>query len=385
MKNKYLLAISTGHAFTDMNNGALPAMLPFLIAAGGLKYTQAAGLTFAVSISSTLTQPLFGFMADKLSKTWFLPIGVLLAGCGLSAIGFFPDNYWIMFAACVICGIGIAAFHPDGARLANKLAGKKKGRGMSIFTVGGTIGIGAGPLVVTPALVYLGLKGSAVMAVPAIIMCIVFFFLIPKIQSFSEANERILERPKVELKNEWLKFLWISLAISCRSIFNQGLNTFLPLYWVDVLNQNKAAGGMLISLMTFTGAVVTVIGGWLADRYGMNNIIKAGWIILIPSTFFLTFLTNPILVLLILIPVSIGNFLVNTPLIVLGQQYLPKNVGFASGITLGLGVSIGGVAAPILGSYADLHGLAATIKLLTIMPILGILVAFTCKPPRSEN
>jgi len=382
MKNRYLLALSAGHIFTDMNSGALPAMLPFLIAAGGLKYAEAAGLTFAVAISSTLTQPVFGILADKMSKPRFLPFGVLLAGCGLSLIGFFPNHYWIMFIAAIICGIGIAAFHPEGARIANKMAGKKKGSGMSIFTVGGNIGIGIGPLIVTPALVYLGLRGSFVLAIPAVIMCALLYFIYPKMRSFAEENEKKLEKPTEELKNEWLKFLWLSIAIACRSIIAHGLNTFLPLYWVNDLYQSKAASGMLITLMTSIGAIVTVIGGRLADRYGMNNIIKVGWIILIPSIFFLTNLTNPILVILMLVPISIGNFLVNTPLIVLGQQYLPKSVGFASGITLGLGVSIGGVVAPLLGSYADLHGLTATIKLLTLLPILGIVVAFTAKPPR---
>ena len=382
MKKRYLFTISLAHVFTDMNNGALPAMLPFLITAGGLKYAEAAGLTFAVSISSTLTQPIFGIMSDKLSKTWFLPIGVFLSGCGLSMIGFFPDRYWLMFIAALICGIGIAAFHPEGARMANRLAGKKKGSSMSIFTVGGNIGIGVGPLVATPALVYLGLRGTFVLAIPAIAMCAVLYFIYPKMRSFAEESERKLEKPQGELKNEWLKFLWLSIAIACRSITAHGLNTFLPLYWVNDLYQNKATSGLLITMMTFIGSVVTIISGRLADRYGMNRIIKLGWAVLLPSVFFLTYVTNPVLVVLMLIPISVGNFMVNTPLIVLGQQYLPKSVGFASGITLGLGVSIGGVAAPFLGSYADINGLTSTIRLLAFLPILGILVAFTSKPPR---
>jgi len=382
MKKRYLLTLSAGHIFTDMNSGALPAMLPFLIAAGNLKYAEAAGLTFAVAISSTLTQPIFGILADKMSKPRFLPFGVLFAGCGLSLIGFFPNHYWIMFIAALTCGIGIAAFHPEGARISNKMGGKKKGSSMSLFTVGGNIGIGVGPLIVTPALVYLGLRGSFVLAIPAIVMCIVLFFLYPRMRSYAEENEKKLEKPQGELRNEWLKFLWLSIAIACRSIIAHSLNTFLPLYWVNELYQSKATGGMLVTFITFIGSIVTIISGRLADRYGMNRIIKIGWVILIPSVFFLTYLTNPVLVILMLVPISIGNFMVNTPLIVLGQQYLPKNVGFASGITLGLGVSIGGVVAPLLGRYADMYGLSSTIKLLALLPILGIIVAIFSKPPR---
>ena len=381
MINKYLLTLSMGHAFTDMNTGALPAMLPFLIAAGGLSYTQAAGLTFAAALSSSLTQPLFGIMADKMTKTWLLPLGVLVAGCGIAVIGFFPDNYWFMFIAAIICGIGIAAYHPEGARMANRLSGKKKAGNMSIFTVGGNVGVGIGPLIATPALVYLGMRGSAVLALPAIFMCVLFFFLTPRMLNQVEINERVEKESNGELKNEWGKFLYLGIAIASRSIVSHNLNTFLPLYWVNVLHQSKAASGMVISFIFLIGSIVTVISGQLADRFGIGRVIKIGWILLIPSVFFFTFTTNPVLALLILIPITTGNFMVNTPIIVLGQKYLPKNIGFASGITLGLGVSLGGVSAPLFGSYADIHGLIATLRLLCVLPVLGAVVAFTSKPP----
>jgi FSR family fosmidomycin resistance protein-like MFS transporter len=255
---------------------------------------------------------------------------------------------------------------------------------MSIFTVGGTLGIGTGPLMVTPALVYLGLRGSLVLAIPAIIMCIVLFFLSSGMSSFAEATEKEEKKNKGDLKNEWLKFLWISLAITCRSIIAHGMNIFVPLYWVYVLDQSKATGGLILSFMIFTGAITTVIGGQLADRFGINRIMKIGWIILIPSIFFLTTIANPLFTLLMLVPISVGNYLVTIPLIVLGQKCLPKNVGFASGITLGLAVSIGGVFAPILGSYADVNGLTATLRLLVILPLIGTLIAFTTKEPANN-
>ena len=381
MINKYLLTLSMGHAFTDMSSGALPAMLPFIIVAGGLNYTQAAGLTFAAAISSSLAQPLFGIMADKMTKTWLLPLGVLLAGCGVAAIGFFPGNYWLMFIAAVICGIGSAAYHPEGARMANRLSGKKKAGSMSIFTVGGNVGIGIGPLIATPALVYLGMRGSAVLALPAIFMCVLLFCLSPRMLNQVGINERAEKESNGELRNEWGKFLFLGIAIASRSIVSHNLNTFLPLYWVNVLNQSKAASGMVISFIFLLGSVVTVISGQLADRFGIGKVIKTGWVLLIPSVFFFTYAASPISALLILIPITIGNFMINTPIIVLGQKYLPKNMGFASGITLGLGVSIGGVTAPFFGSYADIHGLTATLRLLCFLPLLGTIVAFTLKPP----
>jgi len=381
MKNKFLMTLSAGHLFTDLNQGALPAMLPFLVAASGMKYAHAAGLAFAMSLASSLTQPIFGFMADKISESWILPLGVLLAGCGLSVLGFFPNNYWLMFAAALVCGIGVAAYHPEGARMANKLAGEKKTGTMSIFTVGGTIGMGIGPLLVAPSMFYLGLRGSVVLAVPAIIMFAVFLFLLPRMRSLAEIKEKDTAETGRALKNEWLKFLWLSIAIAGRSVINSSMNVFIPLYWTTVLLQSEASSGVILSFMIFWGAVVIVLGGYLADRFGINKIIKIGWILLIPSLFFLPFITSRILLLLILVPITAGSYIVNTPLIVMGQSYLPKSIGFASGITMGLGVSIGGLMAPLLGGYADLHGLTAALRLLLIPAVLGTVIAFTAKAP----
>ena len=385
MKHKHLLTLAAGHLFTDMSPGALPAMLPFFIAAGGMNYTQAAGLSFALSLSSTLSQPVFGIMADKLSKTWLMPLGILVSGCGLAVIGFFPNHYWIMFFFAIISGIGVAAYHPEGASMANRISGKKKTGSMSVFTVGGTIGMAIGPLVATPAIIRLGLRGSVVLAVPAIFMGVLLLFLIPGIRGFAEKKEKEENVPNAERKNEWLKFLWVSIATVSRSIINHSLNIFIPMYWITVLYQSKAAGSMIISYMTIIGSAVIVAGGQLADRFGTNKIIKIGWILLLPSLFFLTKISNPLLALLMLVPISVGNYMVNSPLIVLGQKYLPKNVGFASGITMGLGVSIGGLVAPLLGSYADIHGLTSTLKLLSILPLLGIVIAFTTKPPAVDS
>jgi len=382
MKKKFLLILSAGHAITDMNQGALPVILPYLVAAGGLTYAQAAGLAFAVAISSSLLQPMFGIMADKMSKSWLMPIGVLLAGCGLSLVGFFPNHYVLMFAVAIVSGLGIAAFHPEGARTANKLAGKKKGGSMSFFSVGGNLGFAFGPMLATPALLYFGLRGSVVLAIPALLIFAVFIRTAPAMRSHSSMQEAGEKNTQGAVINEWKKFIWLTVAIISRSIVFHSFNTFLPLYWINVLHQSKAAAGMALSFFFFCSVAATITGGHLADRIGPNNVIKISWIIMIPSLFFFTVITNSIGAWLILIPLAFGLQLLSTPTVLLGQKYIPANLGFASGITLGLGVSIGGLTAPLVGNFADLNGLTAALRLLCILPFVGALVALTIKPPK---
>lgn len=380
MNKRFLWTLSAGHTFTDLNQGALPALLPFLITSGGLSYTSAAGLTFAMALSSSIVQPLFGIWADKVSKSWLMPAGVLLAGVSLSTIGFLTD-YWLMFIAAIISGIGIAAFHPEAAKFANRAAGKKKGAGISIFSVGGNLGFALGPAITTPAMLYWGLHGSFVLAIPAIIM---FFILLSRVREFEPQLNNTISSSTVTgdvKKDEWGKFSWLTIAIVARSIIFYSLNTFLPLYWLNVLHQSKAASGTALTLMFAVGAASTLLGGVLTDRFGANNVIRIGFILLIPSLYFLTATANASVVLMLLLPTAFGLFSLSGTLVLLGQKYLPNKLGFASGVTLGLAVSIGGLVAPLLGSYADEKGLLAAMSLLTLIPVVGAFVACTLQKP----
>ena len=169
MDKKKILLLSLGHLSCDVNGGALPAVLPFLRASYGLSYQATGGLMFAYSCLSSIIQPLFGWLSDRFSKPWFIPLGVLLAGCGLAAVGFMSD-YWAIFAAIAVSGVGAALFHPEGARYANKVSGQSKGVGLSIFSIGGNSGFVLGPLLVTGCVGYFGMSGTAVFACLAVCM-----------------------------------------------------------------------------------------------------------------------------------------------------------------------------------------------------------------------
>ena len=127
MNKKYLYMLSAGHLSVDINSGSLPALLPFFVSEYGMDYTSIAGLMFASSFLSSIIQPLFGWLADKGSRQWFMVLGVLMAGLSLALTGFVTD-YWGIFAAVTLMGIGSSIFHPEAARNVNAIAGAKKDR-----------------------------------------------------------------------------------------------------------------------------------------------------------------------------------------------------------------------------------------------------------------
>ena len=79
------------HAATDLNQGAIPALLPFFIAEHHLSYAAAATIVFAANLVSTATQPIYGYIADRRSVPWLIPMALLCAGLGVSLTGVVPS------------------------------------------------------------------------------------------------------------------------------------------------------------------------------------------------------------------------------------------------------------------------------------------------------
>lgn len=374
--NVYL--ISLGHMVTDINQGALAALLPFLIAEQSLSYTAAASLVFVANASSSLVQPLFGHFADKLSKPILMPAGMLLAGAGLAMTGF-TDKYWLLAVFVTLSGIGIAAFHPEGARTINRISGDNKATAMSIFSVGGNLGFAVGPAILTTSLLTFDMKGTMVLIVPVTIVAILVYLRQPALQQFqiaasSKAADTSAQPPKVD---QWGLFARLAGAVTCRAIIFYGLNTFIPLYWIYVLNQSKAAGATALTVMFSAGLASTLIGGRLADRFGSRTVMLIGYGSLIVSLPLFLLSQNIIVLTALLVPIAFGVFAPFSPMIVLGQKYLPNRVGLASGVTLGLAISIGGVAAPLLGYVSDLHGIYWALAMLLPIPVMATLLSYS--------
>lgn len=386
MDKKKILLVSLGHLSCDINGGALPAILPFLRAAFDLSYQATGGLMFAYACLSSMIQPLFGLLSDRFSKPWFIPLGVLLAGCGLAAIGWMP-GYWGIFAAIGLSGIGAALFHPEGARFANAASGQNKGTGMSLFSIGGNGGFVLGPLLATACLGAFGLPGTTIFAVLAVLTAGTLVWSIARMESTKKAvaaagksGPAMGAEGETPGENNWREFLKLTVSIVTRSITFVGFNTFIPLYWVSAFGQSTATGAMALTFFCVCGVISNFFGGMLADKFGYRAVIRVVFALMPPVVAGFS-LSNNLYAAWALLPLL--GFVLYAPFsaqVVLGQQYLAKNIGFASGITLGLATSLGGVVAPLLGWIADHYGMAATFQSLAALSIVGAIFAYALKP-----
>jgi FSR family fosmidomycin resistance protein-like MFS transporter len=381
MVNRTVLLLSLGHLVTDINQGALPALLPFLIAEYNLSYAAAGFLIFACNIASTVVQPLFGHLADRTASPWLLPAGIVCAGAGLAATGLVPGYAWIL-PAVMVSGIGVAAFHPQGAQLVHRISADRKATAMSVFGVGGTLGFALGPGLTTAALLHWGLAGTAILAVPTTLLAAVIVWhqtAAPVIGGGPMRGRSDGSSPSA--RDAWGPFARLTVAVVARAVLFYGLNTFIPLYWIHVLGQSKAAGATALTVFALAGVVGNLLGGRLSDRFGPTRIAVGGFCILLPFMPGLMAVTNVPVALVVLAAMGFALSTTYSPLVILGQAYLPNHVGFSAGVTLGLAITVGGVATPILGRVADHYGLWAALATLSVVPLLSAAFAFTLPHP----
>src|ERR1700759_1807911 len=219
-----MATLSAGHLFTDVAQGSIPALLPFLIVRDHLSYAGASALILAATIASSVIQPLFGHLSDRRSVPWLMPAGPILGGLGVALAAIAP-SYALTFAAVVVSGIGVAAFHPEGSRFANYVSGARRSSGMSLFSVGGNIGFALGPALVTPLVLAFGLSGTAFVLIPTWAMAAVALHELPRLRGFrADVVEGRVQRS--DQPEAWKPFAVLASVIAVRSIVYFGLVGF---------------------------------------------------------------------------------------------------------------------------------------------------------------
>ena len=364
-----MTALAAGHLGTDFAGGALPALLPFLTERFSLSYTLAAVVVLASTTSSSVVQPLFGLWSDRRGAPWLLPVGVAVAGIGIALAAAAP-SYWLVLLLVVVSGLGVAAYHPEGSKFAAYASGQRRASGMSAFSIGGNVGYALGPIIATPLVIWFGLRGGLLLALPCLAIAVAMLLLLPFLRSF--VPDRTGHRQGTgESKPRALVLLLGVIAF--RSLAWFGLITFVPL-WEVSLGHSTAYGNHLLALMLLGGGLGTIAAGPLADRFGRRPIVLASLAATAP---------------LIAVFVAVGGVLGTLALcgagicvigtfgvtMVMSQEYLPRHIGMASGLSIGLSIGLGGIAVVGLGALADAVDLRAALYVCAAAPLAGLVLA----------
>lgn len=370
-----MVTLSGGHLSVDFASGAVPALLPFLTDEFDLSYTAAAALMLAVLVSSSLLQPLFGLWSDRRGAMWLLPGGVLLAGVG-TGLGSVASSYALVVVLFFAAGVGIAAYHPEGAKFAAYASGRKRASGMSYFNIGGNSGYALAPILITPLVIWVGLEGALLAMTPVLAYAVVMLRVLPALRRLAPARSG---RPVAFGEDDRRAMVMLTLVIALRSVAWFTLLAFVPL-WIVANGGTEGEGGRELALMLVSGAVGTLVLGPVADHIGLRRTLLV---------------TQAVLPVLIVVFVAVGGVVGTLALMlvglsvvgtfgvtmVLGQLYLPRRVGMASGLTVGLAMGIGGVAAVILGAVADAIDLETALYVAAAAPAFGAVVCLFLPAP----
>jgi MFS transporter, FSR family, fosmidomycin resistance protein len=370
-----MVALSGGHLAVDFASGSVPALIPFLTDRFHLGYALAALLLLAATVSSTLVQPLFGLWSDRRGALWLIPGGAALAALGIGGAAVSPV-YPVVLVLVFAGGLGVAAFHPEGAKFAAYASGRKRASGMSYFNIGGNTGYALGAFVTGQLVVWLGLVGGLLAMAPVLLAAAVLVRVAPHLSGLRRETD-VAATESGEDRRRAMGLLGAVIAL--RSVTWFTLLAFVPL-WLVAHGHTKADGGRVLFLMLLSGALGTLLLGAVADRIGLRRTLAVTQAAIAPLVLAFVYAGGAAgTVALMLVGVCVvGSFGVT---MVLSQLYLPRHVGMASGLSVGLAMGIGGTAAVVLGAVADTVDLRTALTIAAVAPALGVGICLRLPSP----
>lgn len=378
-----LLVLSLTHGVVDLTSGAIIALLPALREAYALSYGMVGLIPLFANLTSTFTQPVFGIISDRSEMRWLLPLSLALGGLGLAAVGF-VTSYWLTLAAVVISALGSAAFHPEGAHAAHNLAGGRRALAMAIYNVGGNLGYALGPAFAAALIAAFGLRGTAWAAVLPLVLAAWLLRLLPRWRAHEQEAAARRNGHAGDAATNWKGTVLITLVVILRSVMHLGMATYLPFFWIDVLQNPVATAGLVQMTYLLAGVLGTLLGAPLADRFGTKPVLVASFALLLPLQAILSFLRGwPLLIVLF----GAGFLVVSTftTTLVMTQEYMPRSLGLASGLNLGLAFGMGGLGTSILGVVADHFGVTVVMRIIACLVIPALLLTLVLPPVRTSR
>ncbi len=371
-------ALSGGHLAVDFASGSVPALIPFMTDKFHLGYALSAMLLLAATASSSLVQPLFGLLSDRRGALWLIPGGTLLAAIGVAGAAVSPV-YPLVLLLVFVGGLGVAAFHPEGSKFAAYASGERRATGMAYFNSGGNAGYALGAFATGQLVVWLGLVGGVLAMVPVLVVSLGLARVMPHLTTLQPTRG---ETAYLRGDDRRRAMALLGVVIALRSVAWFTLLAFVPL-WLVHLGHSKADGNRLLFVMLLAGAAGTLLLGPVADRIGLRTTLVITQALVTPLVLVFIYVGGiPGAIALMFVGVCVvGTFGVT---MVLSQLYLPRHVGMASGLSVGLAMGVGGVAAVILGAVADAVDLKTALTICALAPALGVVICLRLPAPAAR-
>ena len=387
--NKKIRDIICGHFLIDIYTPVLALILPLLIAQMNLSYFLAGLIVTVFNVTSSVSQPFVGLYGDKTGWRASVPLCLLIGSVGISLTAL-SGNYLLLLFLAAGAAVGHALFHPAAMDIMYRLSPPaKRGFYNSIFTTSGSIGYAIGPVLAGILIAIGGLPAVAWLIIPGIVGATWMYRNSRRFRHENPAPEpvrkpvqTVSEKPVQKKKYWWVPAGLVVTICSLRAWAYLGIITYLPTFLVlGHHGLDTFTASLVVTIMLFFGVAGQVVGGYMSDRFGRKEMLILGLAGAIPF-FALIFATNELLMYLGIMVYAFFASSCYVMSVTMTQDLLPGNVGFASGLTLGFSMGVGGVGAAVIGWAADMMGsLAPALYLLIIPTILCPVLALFIKYP----
>jgi len=392
-----LFAVSAIHMLNDSMQTVVTALFPVLRDSLSLTLSQIGWLSFALNMTSSVMQPVVGLYSDRRPTPGMLPIGMGMSLIGIAGLAFAP-NYWTLLLATVFIGIGSAVFHPEGSRVVYFAAGNRRSFAQSIYQMGGNAGSMLAPLMTIAIFIPLGQRGAAWGMLLAGAAIAVALYVVPwyrgqlaaygapakrKRRKAEGAAPEAADRDGLSRGTVAFALTLLVLIVFARSWYAAGINNFYPFYLEDKFGVSKQTAQLALFLYLGFGVAGTFFGGIWGDRFGRKNMIVFSIVGSAPFALALPHLPLEAIfpVVAVLGFIMMSGFSVS---VVYAQELMPRNVGMASGLIVGLAFGMGALGAVVLGEWMSAIGEnpIPVIDAVSFLPLFGLLAFLLPKDRR---
>jgi FSR family fosmidomycin resistance protein-like MFS transporter len=371
---------SFAHLINDSYSGFLAPLLPLLAAKHGLGLTGAGLFAGILTLSASLSQPLWGMASDRRPHRLYIPGGILAAGFFLSLMGL-AANPIILALVIILGGMGVASFHPMGTMLASALAAQRKGLAIALYITAGSVGYALGPILISNLVAHRGLESTYLAILPALFGAAAWLWLGPR-DGFGAAGKSLnASQPALLKKVNWNPIFLLSAISFIRSFVLVTFLNFLPFH-LQGQGMGLQTRGLYLFTLQFGDAMGTLIGGTLSDRWGRWRIMFASPIL--APIMLLAFLQieGPAA----LIPLFIAGMLLfaSAPAVIISaQKLMPGREGIASALQIGFAFGTSGLLMTGIGRAGETYGLMSVFLAVAFMPLIMVVLAWKLRPHRA--
>jgi FSR family fosmidomycin resistance protein-like MFS transporter len=375
-----MLALCGAHFVSDAYSSIIYPLLPLIKTKLELSSTQVFWLAPLWAISSSLMQPLYGFISDRYAKRLFAVFGPAITALFVSLIGLAP-SYSVLIALLVGGGIGIGSFHPQAAAMASA-ANERRRVGLAVFSASGTIGFAVGPIAIALVTDSFGLeKTYPVMVFGLLVSAVLFKVCPPLVDHSAPAGDATVKTSLLDvIRPVWKPLLLLYWITVIRSGLQMTTNNYLP-FLLQERGYELTGTGAVITVFLLLGGLGGLAGGLMAERASGRAVTLYSGLLSGPLMIAAFLTSGPMSIVLL----GLGGFMLLSTLpvnVAMAQELAPGRTSTVSALMMGAAWGVGALAPPLLDNLVQVYGFRLVLASASAATMLSAVLAYFL--PRNE-